>query len=239
VGDHFFDVAAALVLLAGSKPTAVGGVVFMTSSLILRIVVMAKAPVAGFAKTRLIPALGAEVAADLAKRMLRRTLETALASKLGPVEICATPDPTDPVWQNLDLPCHVSWSAQGDGDLGDRMARTAARTTRNGEAILLIGTDCPAIDISTLHEAAKALIQQDACLIPAFDGGYVLLGLKQFDARLFDNMLWSTRTVAQEMLKRMQRLGWQTTVLPTLHDIDESVDLQFLPTEWDYLNPAT
>jgi uncharacterized protein len=211
----------------------------MTSPLVFRIVVMAKAPVAGFAKTRLIPTLGADGAAQLAKRMLRRTLETALASKLGPVEVCATPDPAAAVWQNLALPSHVSWSDQGDGDLGERMARAAARTTRNGEAILLIGTDCPAIDLPTLREAAKALHQHDACLIPAFDGGYVLLGLKQFDASLFDTMPWSTSTVAQETLKRMQQLGWQTTVLPTLHDIDESVDLQFLPTEWDSLNPAT
>ena len=207
--------------------------------LTFRIVVIAKAPVAGFAKTRLIPALGVDGAAQLSKRMLRHTLETALASKLGLVEICATPDPTASVWCNLDLPNHVAWSAQGDGDLGERMARAAARTIRNGEAILLIGTDCPAIDISTLHAAAAALHQQNASLIPAFDGGYVLLGLKKFDAALFDDMPWSTSTVAQETLKRMQQLGWQTTVLPTLHDIDDPVDLNYLPTEWGYLNLVT
>ena len=207
--------------------------------LTFRIVVIAKAPVAGFAKTRLIPALGVDGAAQLSKRMLRHTLETALASKLGLVEICATPDPTASVWCNLDLPNHVAWSAQGDGDLGERMARAADRTIRNGEAILLIGTDCPAIDISTLHAAAAALHQQNASLIPAFDGGYVLLGLKKFDAALFDDMPWSTSTVAQETLKRMQQLGWQTTVLPTLHDIDDPVDLNYLPTEWGYLNLVT
>jgi uncharacterized protein len=202
-----------------------------------RIVIIAKAPVAGFVKTRLIPALGAQEAAELAKKMLLHTLETALASKLGPVEICASPDPTAPVWQNLDLPNNIIWSAQGDGDLGERMARAAARTIRNGEAVLLIGTDCPAIDVSTLHEAAESLHQHDACLIPAFDGGYVLLGLKQFDAALFDDMPWSTSAVAQETLKRMQQLGWQATVLPTLPDIDESADLHYLPIEWGYLKP--
>ena len=207
--------------------------------LTFRIVVIAKAPVAGFVKTRLIPALGVDGAAQLSKRMLRHTLETALTSKLGPVEVCATPDPTASVWCNLDLPNQLTWSAQGDGDLGERMARAAARTIRNGEAILLIGTDCPAIDISTLHAAAAALHQQNACLIPAFDGGYVLLGLKKFDAALFDDMPWSTSTVAQETLKRMQQLGWQTTVLPTLHDIDDPVDLNYLPTEWGYLNLVT
>lgn len=205
----------------------------------IRIVIMAKAPVAGFAKTRLMPALGAEGAAQLAKKMLHHTLATALASKLGSVEICATPDPADSVWQNLDLPSNVIWSAQGEGDLGQRMARAAARTTRHGEAILLIGTDCPAIDVFTLHEAAQALQDYDASLLPTYDGGYALLGLKKFNATPFDNMRWSTSTVAQETLKRMQQLGWKTKVLPTLHDIDETADLHYLPPEWGYLNLAT
>jgi uncharacterized protein len=205
--------------------------------LTFRIVVIAKAPVAGFAKTRLIPALGAAKAAELAKKMLLHTVKTALAANLGAVEICAAPDPADPVWHNIDLPKHLDWSAQGEGDLGERMARAAARTIRHGEALLLIGTDCPSIDVPTLYAAAQSLQQHDACLIPAFDGGYVLLGLKQFDAKLFNEMPWSTSTVAQETLKRIKQLGWQPTVLPSLHDIDESADLNHLPVEWGYLKP--
>lgn len=205
----------------------------------IRIVIMAKAPVAGFAKTRLIPALGAEGAAELAKKMLRHTMTTALASKLGIVEVCAVPAPSDSVWQNLDLPNNISWSSQGEGNLGERMARAAERTVHNGEAIILIGTDCPTIDASTLHEAAESLQQYDASLLPTFDGGYAMLGLKKFDSALFDNIPWSTSTVAQKTLKSIQRLGWQAKVLPPLHDIDEPPDLQHLPTEWDYRNLVT
>lgn len=205
----------------------------------IRIVIIAKAPVAGFVKTRLIPALGAAGAAELAEKMLRHTLNTALASKLGTVEVCALPAPSDSVWQNLDLPNNVSWSSQGDGDLGERMARVAKRSVLNGEAVLLIGTDCPAIDASTLREAAESLQQYDASLLPTFDGGYALLGLKKFDSALFDSMPWSTSTVAQKTLTSIQRLGWQAKVLPTLYDIDEPTDLQHLPTEWDYSNLAT
>jgi uncharacterized protein len=202
----------------------------------VRIVIMAKAPVAGFAKTRLIPALGAEGAAELAQKMLRHTLETALASKLGPVEICATPDPADPVWQNLDLPKNVSWSTQGDGDLGERMARAAMRTTRNGEAVLLIGTDCPAIDVFTLHEAAQALHDYDASLLPTYDGGYALLALKHFDKRLFENIPWSTNTVALQTLQVMAKINCEVKVLQTLHDIDEPLDLAQLPVDWGYVD---
>jgi glycosyltransferase A (GT-A) superfamily protein (DUF2064 family) len=118
------------------------------------------------------------------------------------------------------------------------MARATERTIRNGEAMLLIGTDCPSIDVSTLFEAAKTLQRFDASLLPTFDGGYALLGLKKFDAVLFDDMPWSNSTVAQETLKRIRQLGWQAKVLPTVHDIDEPADLQHLPTAWDYLNLA-
>ena len=200
----------------------------------VRIVIMAKAPVAGFAKTRLIPALGAEGAAELAEKMLRHTLETALTAKLGVVEICAAPDPTDLAWQNLDLPNNIIWSAQGDGDLGERMARAVARTTRGGEAVLLIGTDCPAIDVFTLHEAAQALHDYDASLLPTYDGGYALLGLKRFENQLFENMPWSTSTVALKTLQIMAQIDCEVKVLQTLHDIDEPIDLAQLPVEWGY-----
>ena len=207
----------------------------------IRIVIMAKAPTAGFAKTRLIPALGAEDAAQLAKRMLLHTVQTAITSNLGAVEVCAAPEPNAVVWQNLNLPGVLSWSAQSDGDLGARMARVAERTILGGEAILLIGTDCPDIDVGTLSAAAAALHQHDACLLPTFDGGYALLGMTKFNATLFDNMPWSTSAVAKETLNRTRQLGWKTHVLATVHDIDEPTDLQYLPKEWQVseLNPLS
>jgi len=220
-----------LGVLAGSKPAEISGVIRMMP---IRIVIMAKAPVAGFAKTRLIPALGAEGAAQLAKKMLSHTLATALASKLGVVEICATPDPKDPAWQNLDLPTNMVWTAQGDGDLGERMARAVARSTSAGEAVLLIGTDCPAIDVFTLHEAAQALHDYDASLLPTYDGGYALLALKSFESLFFENIPWSTSTVALKTLQIMAQIDCEVKVLQTLHDIDEPIDLAQLPVEWGY-----
>jgi uncharacterized protein len=197
-----------------------------------RIVIFAKAPIAGLAKTRLIPALGPQCAAQLAQRMLCHTLTTACASKLGPVELCTTPEKSDRAWLPFDIPHHVAISAQGDGDLGARMARAAMRTIEAGESAILIGTDCPAITVATLQAAAAALQDHDASLIPTFDGGYALLGLKCFDAGLFNNMTWSTCTVASETLARMKRMDWQVKVLDTLHDIDEQDDLTWLPTDW-------
>jgi rSAM/selenodomain-associated transferase 1 len=197
-----------------------------------RIVIMAKAPLAGFAKTRLIPALGADGAAALARRMFERTLQSALAAEVGPVELCVAPEPADLAWQALAVPGRVAWSAQCAGDLGARMADAVQRTVYQGERVVLIGTDCPSLSTEHLRAAATGLSDHDAVLIPSTDGGYVLLGLKRFDPILFDNMPWSTHTVTAETLNRLQGLARSTQTLPALHDIDEPADLQWLPKDW-------
>lgn len=106
-----------------------------------RIVIIAKAPVTGFCKTRLVPALGAQGAARLAQRMLVHTVQTALAARLGPVELCVTPARQAFDWPGLGLPEGLEWTEQGEGDLGARMGRAAQRVTADGTPILLIGTD--------------------------------------------------------------------------------------------------
>jgi rSAM/selenodomain-associated transferase 1 len=200
-----------------------------------RIVIFAKAPVAGLAKTRLIPALGTQGAARLAAALLKHAVAQALTSGVGPVELCVTPAPADPLWSGLALQATLTWSDQGDGDLGERMARAAQRVLDAGEPVLLMGTDCPDLTAGRIRAAAASLIAADATLVPAFDGGYVLLGLKRFDASLFAGIAWSTATVAQETRRRVEQLGWSLQNLPTLHDIDEPADLRWLP---DDLQPA-
>ena len=74
--------------------------------------------------------------------------------------------------------------------------------------------------------------EHDATLIPSTDGGYVLLGLKRFDAVLFEHMPWSTNTVAVETLGRLQHINWSVQTFPPLQDIDEPADLQWLDMAW-------
>jgi rSAM/selenodomain-associated transferase 1 len=194
-----------------------------------RIVVFAKAPQPGRVKTRLIPALGADGAAALAAHMLAHTLAAAAEAAPGGVELCASPAPDDPAWQGIALPAALRWSAQGEGDLGARMAGAAQRVLADGERVLLIGTDCPALDAARLRAAARALDATDAVIIPSFDGGYVLLGLRRFDPTLFADIVWSTSSVAAVTLARLRALGWTHRVLPALHDIDLPEDLVHLP----------
>jgi len=196
-----------------------------------QIVIFAKYPSAGQVKTRLIPALGEDKAAQLAERLLQHTLMQALDSGY-PVELCGSPAAEQPCWQLLNLPSTLQHTSQCDGDgnndLGARMARVLA-TQRN---VILIGTDCPSLDAATLQHAAERLVQHDAVIIPASDGGYVLLGLRRFDQSLFEGIAWSSATVCADTLQRLQDLGWSVSILPTLHDIDEPEDLQHLPQQW-------
>lgn len=195
----------------------------------VRTVIFAKAPQAGLAKTRLAPALGFGGAAALARRLLLHAVREALAAGTGPVELCVTPAPGDPVWATLDIPAGVLWYAQEDGDLGKRMAHAAGRAAGSGQPVLLIGTDCPGLDARLLREAAVALRSHDAVLYPAADGGYVLLGLRRFHPSLFRDIAWSTAAVAASTRARIASLGWSLAGREALHDIDEPNDLQWLP----------
>ena len=76
-----------------------------------------------------------------------------------------------------------------------------------------------------LRVAAAGLAGHDAVLHRAEDGGYPLLGLRAFDASLFENMPWSTPVVADLTLQRIAALGWKVWVGDTLRDIDEPADL--------------
>lgn len=198
----------------------------------VRIVIIAKAPIPGFCKTRLISALGETGAAQLARRMLVEAVHAALAARVGAVELCVTPALGEYDWSALGLPDQLAWSEQGRGDLGARMARAAQRVTLEGSSVLLIGTDCPALDSGMLQRAAAALHDHHASLVPAEDGGYTLLGLRSFDRTLFDDMPWSTADVAAETRRRIARLGWRLSDLPPLPDIDEPQDLARLPASF-------
>ncbi|MBF0584709.1 MAG: TIGR04282 family arsenosugar biosynthesis glycosyltransferase [Magnetococcales bacterium] len=189
-----------------------------------RIIIFAKAPQAGLAKTRLIPLLGAEGAANLARRMLDETLTSARRAQLGPVELCVTPPQTDPAWQGVALPADVMITNQSEGNLGDRLASAARRCQ---EAVLLVGTDCVEISPTLLQEAATALATVDALLYPTLDGGYAMLGLRRFHPSLFTNIAWSTASVAEETVNRILRLGWSLHQGAVLHDVDEPEDLRY------------
>jgi rSAM/selenodomain-associated transferase 1 len=188
------------------------------------VAILAKAPIAGFAKTRLIPVLGARGAAVLQERLVERAVETACAAAIGPVTLWATPDESHPVFQSIGARLGVTLARQADGDLGARMlaAITAANT-----CVLLIGSDCPALTLEHLRTAADVLRDRaPAVVIPAEDGGYALIGVRTPEPALFSDMPWGTPLVMNETRRRLRTLGltWHEPV--TLWDVDLPQDLE-------------
>lgn len=196
------------------------------------VLVFAKAPRPGAAKTRLAPLLGEGGAAVLAARLVRRTLETACAAQAGEVTLCCAPD-TDHEFFALCARRHgVRLEAQGDGDLGERMHRAFVRALASSDAALLVGTDVPHMTGDDLRVAITHLRNgADAVLGPAEDGGYWLVGLRRPDARVFSGIAWSTASVAAQTRERMLAAGWRLAEVPRRADVDRPEDVHVLARE--------
>jgi len=193
---------------------------------------MAKAPVAGFAKTRLVPVLGADGAAALAERLLVHAVQQAAAARFDTLELCVAPDTRHPLFRRLQAEHGLELTAQGDGDLGARMQRALARAMHSHSHALLIGADVPALDAATLRRADTALRHADAVFVPALDGGYALVGLKSDAPVLFSGVAWSTDRVMAQTRMRAAAAGLRIAELPPVADIDDAADLRHLPEGW-------
>jgi uncharacterized protein len=190
------------------------------------VAVLAKAPLPGFAKTRLVPVLGADGAAVLQARLIARAAATACAAAIGPVTLWVTPDERHPALQEIAARLVVTLARQHDGDLGARML---AAIEAAHAPVLVIGTDCPALSPDHLRKAADILRGgTNAVVIPAEDGGYALIGLRAAEPALFSDMRWSTSGVMAETRRRLERLGMRWQEPFTLWDVDLPADLERL-----------
>lgn len=189
------------------------------------IAVLAKAPVAGFAKTRLIPLLGPEGAARLQERLIDRALATALEAAIGPVTLWCTPGVDEPFFREAGR-VGVRLAAQPDGDLGERML--AAFRAAPAAGLVLIGTDCPILSPADLREAAALLSNADVVMAPAEDGGYGLIAARRPLPDLFDAMPWGTDRVAILTREKARARGLALAELRTIWDVDTPTDFQRL-----------
>ena len=178
------------------------------------IIVFAKAPVPGAAKTRLVPALGEWGAARLHARLVRHAVRSALAAGLGRVELHGTRRHS--FFKSLRVPFRL----QRGNDLGERMRYALS----GNPGAILIGTDCPELTAADLRRARRLLQGgYDAVLAPAEDGGYALIALRRVAPEIFRNMEWGTSSVYGETVKRLKRYRWRA--LRTVWDVDRPEDL--------------
>lgn len=193
------------------------------------IMVFARAPVPGQVKTRLIPALGETGAAELHARLLDQTLNTVSQLENITIRLYCQPDTQHPLFrQACDRPA-LSLHPQTGNDLGERMANAVADNLPRYDKVLVIGCDCPAFTPDDLRAAIETLDAQDAVIVPAHDGGYVLLGLKTFSPLIFSDVDWSTDRVFEQTARQLDAAGFRWASLEPKHDIDRPDDLIHCP----------
>lgn len=192
-----------------------------------RLILFSRYPAAGRSKTRLIPALGPKGAADLQRQLTEWTVFTAHRwqprSPLTEVLI-ATSGGTPEDWQQWLG--SVELQPQTEGDLGDRLDQAFQASWQAGNTrTVIIGCDCPSITPDHLTAAFQALETADVVLGPATDGGYWLIGLRQPQPQLFQNIDWGSDRVLAQTLQAAEASQLQVAQLEYLSDLDRPEDL--------------
>jgi hypothetical protein len=192
-----------------------------------QVAVFAKAPVPGEVKTRLVPLLGAESAAELHATLVRHALDTARRAGVGPVSLWCAPETGHPFFAACASQHGIALHGQGAGHLGERMARAFMRLLEAGP-VVLVGSDCPSVGVEDLRAAAASLATHEAVVQPAEDGGYVLVGLSRPVAGLFEGIRWGEPSVMRETRLRLRRANVAWREMPTRWDVDRPEDYRRL-----------
>jgi rSAM/selenodomain-associated transferase 2/rSAM/selenodomain-associated transferase 1 len=197
-----------------------------------RLMIFARYPEPGTTKTRLIPVLGANGAADLQRKMTENTV-----SQMEPFSV--SPQITVEIhYEGGDEGLMKNWLGHGfvyrpqvGGDIGVRMQRSFEEAFKKGaDSAILIGTDIPGMSTAVVQDAFDALKQNHMVLGPARDGGYYLIGLKRDISPhvipdLFSGIKWGSGTVLNETLRIARDSGLCFSLLKVLEDVDRPQDL--------------
>lgn len=190
------------------------------------ILVMARAPVPGEAKTRLIPALGEEGAAALHSSFVECLLRELGDAAIAPVTLCCTPNTAHPFFEQCRQRYGVSLQQQHGEGLGERLHYAMHVSLQSHRYAVVVGCDIPQLGAVDIDNAIRALIAgENAAITPTEDGGYALLALKEAAQGLFDGVEWGGAEVMSQTRQRMTDLGWHWHELRTLWDVDRPEDL--------------
>lgn len=181
------------------------------------LLIFAKNPILGKAKTRLAASVGDEKALEIYRFLLDYTAQMAQAVA-ATRQVCYT----HYIGQDDAFPDAVfEKTMQQTGDLGERMQAAFASAFAAGyQRVVIIGSDCYELSSELLQEAFDTLAHKDFVIGPAKDGGYYLLGMRQLTPKLFENKAWSQAGLADATVADFDALNASYTRLPLLSDID-------------------
>ena len=192
--------------------------------------VMAKAPIPGTVKTRLVPPLTQEQAAELYHALLSDQLEHLASLEAVDLYVAFTPSAAMPLIASI-APAGYRCFAQRGGDLGERMNEVFAELWRRGYgSLIVIGSDLPPVPLDTFRLAFAHLSAggKRVVLGPSRDGGYYLVGMNQPVPEMFSAMTWSDKRVLEATTERLTQLGIDFGLLPQWFDVDTVEDLDSL-----------
>ncbi len=193
------------------------------------VIIFAKTPIQGTVKTRLIETLGSQGATELHKQLTVHCVEMAVRSSHYDVHLWCAPTPEHPFFKALSTKFSIGLRHQQGEDLGERMASAIKETLKNNEIVIIIGSDCPMLTHKNLELIITKLENgYDAGVIPAEDGGYVLLGLRKFSPILFKEIEWGSKYVFEKTKMHLEELGWNWYQHETFWDVDRPNDLERL-----------
>ena len=188
--------------------------------------IFSKAPVAGQVKTRLVPYISAEQAASLHAELTRDRLQLCASAGLCDVQLWCSPDIHHPFFLDCRTRYGIELQAQSDGDLGARMSTAIKAVLDDYRKVIIIGSDAPALDMDTIEAAIEQLDVADVVLVPAEDGGYVLIGASSHHDDLLVDVAWGTPQVLPDTLRNIESVGLDYGLLAECWDVDRPEDLQ-------------
>ena len=197
----------------------------MTKKQSNKLLIFTKAPVLGEVKTRLQPDYSPEQSLELHKKLVIHTLTSVSKVKELNTELCCSPNRQSLFFLDCENRFPIQLNDQLGDDLGERMAFAISSALQLHDKVVIIGTDCPELNDQYINEAFKALDDFDSVIGPAEDGGYVLLGLRQFSPELFSDFTWGSDSVLAQTRKVLNDLSWSCQELGIMHDIDRPEDL--------------
>jgi len=194
------------------------------------VIIFARAPIPGQAKTRLIPALGASAAADLYRCFLLDCLDRAGKVAAEVYVAAAEPEQRDAVRAIAAEVCpRAEVTVQSGRDLGERMSAAFDEAFRRGHpSALILGTDIPSLPFDRVDRALLLLRDRQVVLGPCLDGGYYLIGLQAPAPRLFQQIDWGSGSVLVDTLMRARSLSLSVSLLEPWLDVDTPQDLAML-----------
>lgn len=190
------------------------------------IMIFAKAPVPGQVKTRLVPFISAEQAAQLQVELIHDRLRECVSAGICDVQLWCSPDSQHACFVECASSYSLTLRQQQGVDLGERMAHGQQQALRDYSRAVIIGADAPALKADVIEQAILALDHSDVVLVPAEDGGYVLIAVNDDYPGLLTDVDWGMQQVLAQTVRNAERLRLRCELLGECWDVDRPADLQ-------------